>query len=127
MVQYDLIVFLDGDSILTRCIDNLVVDPGTWHRKPISPTFTHDGVEISLPETYIAAGLPQLRQNHTTHPSQVPEDFWDWDTLDSSFMVLQPSLTMFGYFEALWAVENSFDSSIGDQSVLKCCPFKDRS
>jgi alpha-N-acetylglucosamine transferase len=118
MEQYDLIVFLDGDSVLTRCIDYFLIDPSTWPKKPHSPTFTHNGVVIPLPQTYIAAGLPQLRQNHSSHPSRVPEDFWDWNTLNSGFMILQPSLKMFRYFEALLAVENSFDSSIGDQSVL---------
>ncbi|KAJ5864996.1 uncharacterized protein N7529_006912 [Penicillium soppii] len=118
MVQYDLIVFLDGDSVMTRCIDDLLTDPDTWPQKSTSSTFTHNGVEIPLPETYIAAGLPQLRQNHSSQPSRVPEDFWDWNTLNSGFMILQPSLTMFRYFEALVADENSFDASIGDQSVL---------
>ncbi|KAJ5780346.1 hypothetical protein N7457_005506 [Penicillium paradoxum] len=118
MVQYDLIVFLDGDSVLTRCLDGLLTIPKDWSATPLQPSFFFNGAEIPLPESYIAAGLPQLKLNHSSHPSRVPEDFWDWDTLNTGFMVLQPSLMMFRYFEALLAAEGSFDTSIADQSVL---------
>lgn len=118
MVQYDLIVFLDGDSVLTRCLDGILSAPVTWLATSTQTSLSINGVEISLPETYIAAGLPQLRTNHSSHPSRVPEDFWDWDTLNAGFMILQPSLKLFRYFEALLAVEDSFDTSVADQSVL---------
>lgn len=118
MVQYDLIVFLDGDSVLTRCLDGILSAPVTWLAISTQTSLSTNGVEIPLPETYIAAGLPQLRTNHSSHPSRVPEDFWDWDTLNAGFMILQPSLKMFRYFEALLAVEDSFDTSVADQSVL---------
>ncbi|CAG8898757.1 unnamed protein product [Penicillium egyptiacum] len=118
MVQYDLIVYLDGDSVLTRCIDGLLSSAATWLATTKQTLLSLNGTEIRLPETYIAAGLPQLRPNHSSHPSRVPEDFWHWDNLNAGFMILQPSLEMFHYFEALLAVEDSFDTSIGDQSVL---------
>jgi alpha-N-acetylglucosamine transferase len=118
MVQYDLIVFLDGDSVLTRCLDGLLSAPMTWLEKAKQPSLSSNGVGIPLPETYIVAGLPQLRLNHSSHPSRVPVDFWDWDNLNAGFMILQPPLKMFRYFERLLAVEDSFDSSIGDQSLL---------
>ncbi|KAJ5372787.1 hypothetical protein N7517_004793 [Penicillium concentricum] len=118
MVQYDLIVFLDGDSVLTRCLDGLIITSSTWLETATQTSLSFNGVEIPLPETYIAAGLPQLRMNHSSHPSRVPEDYWDWNTLNAGFMILQPSLKMFHYFETLLAVENNFDTSIADQSVL---------
>lgn len=90
----------------------------TWLATTTQTSLSVNGVEVPLPETYIAAGLPQLRHNHSSHPSRVPEDFWDWDTLNTGFMILQPSLKMFHYFEALLAVRGSFDTSIADQSVL---------
>lgn len=118
MVQYELIVFLDGDSVLTRCLDGILSAPLTWLATSTQTSLSINGVEIPLPETYIAAGLPQLRTNHSSHPSRVPEDFWDWDTLNAGFMILKPSLEMFHYFEALLVVQDSFDTSVGDQSVL---------
>lgn len=90
----------------------------TWLATTTQTSLSVNGVEVPLPETYIATGLPQLRHNHSSHPSRVPEDFWDWDTLNTGFMILQPSLKMFHYFEALLEVRGSFDTSIADQSVL---------
>ncbi|KAJ6191595.1 hypothetical protein N7519_001616 [Penicillium mononematosum] len=117
MVQYDLIVFLDGDSVLTRCIDGLLSSAVSWLATTRQRSVSLNGTEITLPETYVAAGLPQLRINHSSHPSRVPEDFWAWGNLNAGFMILQPSLR-FHYFEALLAVEDSFDTSVADQSVL---------
>ncbi|KAJ6133570.1 hypothetical protein N7471_008785 [Penicillium samsonianum] len=84
MVQYDLILFLDGDSVLMRCLDGILSAPA---------------------ESRIA-------------PVACPGGFWGWDTLNTGFMILQPSLKMFHYFEALLGVQDSFDTSIADQSVL---------
>ncbi|KAJ5087121.1 hypothetical protein N7456_010737 [Penicillium angulare] len=106
MTQYDLIVFLDADSVLTRSIDYFLDDLKT------------NGMEIPLPERYILAGVPQLRPNHSSNPLRVPEDYWDKETLNTGFMILQPSLELFRYLEAVMIVENSFDGSIADQSVL---------
>ncbi|KAJ5921996.1 hypothetical protein N7516_009699 [Penicillium verrucosum] len=60
--------------------------------------------------TYVAS-------NHSLYPSRVLEDFWDWDTLNAGFMILQPSLKMFHYFEELLAVEDSFDTSMAVLNV----------
>jgi alpha-N-acetylglucosamine transferase len=118
MIQYDLIVFLDADSMLTRPLDELLSAEETLPRAPVQQAVSCNGVEVALPQTYIAAGLPQLRPNHSANPSRVPEDFWGWDNLNTGFLVLQPSLKLFEYFECLLASKDSFDSSIADQSVL---------
>ncbi|KAJ5681051.1 hypothetical protein N7536_012190 [Penicillium majusculum] len=103
---------------MVQCLDGILSAPVTWLATSTQTSLSIHGVEVPLPETYIAAGLPQLRTNHSSHPLRVPEDFWDWDTLNAGFMILQPSLKMFRYFEALLAVEDSFDTSVADQSVL---------
>ncbi|CAI7616048.1 unnamed protein product [Penicillium glandicola] len=48
MVQYDLIVFLDGDSVLTRCIDGLLSAPMTWLATTTQPSLSFNGVEMPL-------------------------------------------------------------------------------
>ncbi|PGG96503.1 hypothetical protein AJ79_09563 [Helicocarpus griseus UAMH5409] len=118
MVQYDLIVFLDADSVLTKPLDDLLSSPDIRPRAPKEPTGIYHGLNLPLPETYLVAGLPQLRPNHSAGPSRVPEDYWNWVNLNSGFLVLKPSLEVFQYFKLLLAVKDSFDGSIGDQSVL---------
>lgn len=118
MIQYDLIVFLDADSLLTRPLDDLLNAEEALPRVPVQQAVPCNGIGMPLPQTYITAGLPQLRPNHSANPSRVPEDFWAWENLNTGFLVLQPSLEIFHYFECLLASTDSFDSSIADQSVL---------
>lgn len=118
MVQFDLIVFLDADSVLTKSIDYFLDDPSVWMRRPAKPSVSFNGVEIPLPESYVLGALPQLRPNHSSHPSRVPEDYWDRHTLNAGFMIIQPCLELFHYFESLLNAEGSFDGSIAEQSIL---------
>ncbi|KAI9046211.1 putative glycosyl transferase family 8 family [Aspergillus affinis] len=118
MVQYDLVLFLDVDTVLSRPLDDIFSAPEIYSRAPVLSQSHHHEIDVPPPGSYFIAGLPQLRTNHSAHPSRVPEDFWDWFTINSGFMVLKPSLDVFRYFEAVLKVTNSFDGSIGDQSVL---------
>jgi alpha-N-acetylglucosamine transferase len=92
---------------------------GFKHQKVLhcrSPSFT--GIDIPLPEHYVLRALPQLKPNHTSHPSRVPEDYWNRDTLNSGFMILRPSLEIFHCFESVLSDKENFDGSIAEQSVL---------
>ncbi|PYI24223.1 nucleotide-diphospho-sugar transferase [Aspergillus violaceofuscus CBS 115571] len=118
MVQYDRILLLDADSVLTRSIDTVWDLPEIQPKAPLS-TSVHVGERVlPLPKSYVLAGLPQLRLNHTARPTRVPEDFYDWETLNVGFLMLQPSLEIFDYFAAMLAVPESFESSIADQSLV---------
>ncbi|KAF9885587.1 hypothetical protein FE257_012793 [Aspergillus nanangensis] len=118
MVQYDLILFLDVDTILTRPLDDIFNAPEIQPQAPILSQSHYHEVDVPLPPSYLLLGLPQLRTNHSALPSRVPEDFWDWETINSGFMVLKPSLEIFRYFESVLKIVDSFDGSIGDQSVI---------
>ncbi|RAH50680.1 putative glycosyl transferase family 8 family [Aspergillus brunneoviolaceus CBS 621.78] len=115
MVQYDRILLLDADSVLIRSND-AVWDLPELQPKTALSTSVHVGERVlPLPESYVLAGLSQLRLNHTARPARVPEDFYDWETLNVGFLMLQPSLEVFDYFAAMLAVPESFESSIADQ------------
>ena len=119
MTQYNKLLGLDADMLITRRLDRVFDDPGTQMRQvaqmgdrelprlepgePVPPA----GLE------YMMAGQPQQSGHNKPYPPD-PDNNW----LCLGFFLFKPSQAMFDYYMALKGVEGRFDPRFPDQNML---------
>lgn len=110
--EYEKMLYMDADMLLTRRMDEIFEDEGTRIQQP------KESVDIQnettpLPPSFLLAG--QAQQTNRVH-GYPPDASLDW--MCSGFMVFKPSQEIFEYYSSIMERENSFDPMYPDQNLL---------
>jgi len=115
--QYERILYIDGDMLLTRSLD------GIWDEPITQDAFrTLDVVEVqdpnqkeistNPPSQYTIIGVSDTQG--PTHPvPPIPGEMFN-----GGFFMLRPSTYLYTYYTIVLNSENSFDSNLMEQSLL---------
>nr|OQO16745.1 hypothetical protein B0A51_16339 [Rachicladosporium sp. CCFEE 5018] len=119
LTQFDLITFLDGDTVLARPLDGVFNDTAVATRKT-SPDIPrpHPGLLPPMPHTYAFASRPEMNTIHTYPPSEETHSYPNIAYLNAGFFVLRPSLDLLAYYLALLQLPDSFVPTLPEQNLL---------
>lgn len=110
--EYEKMLYIDADMLITRRMDAIFEDEGTKIRRPEMDRDTRkEGAP--LPSSYMLAGQAQQRNRVHNYP---PDSDQDW--MCSGFMVFKPAQDIFDYYVSIMQRENSFDPQFPDQNLL---------
>ena len=118
LTQYDRIVFLDVDTIITRPLDDIFDDPAaaldtTANRQDMT---LQD--EAPLPPSYTFAGVPEMNHEHGYPPSDANHDFPNVNYLNAGFFVFKPSRDIFDYYMSVIQIPDRFNSDFPEQNLF---------
>ena len=117
MVEYERILFLDADSLITRPLDSIFNEPIV--QSPYKPLLDrtsqvkHD--EKQLPAHYMFAARSD---NHMTGQRGHPFPPMQTDAFSAGFWVMAPSREMFAYLLSVMDHWRRFDPHTMEQSLL---------
>jgi alpha-N-acetylglucosamine transferase len=115
LTQYDRILYMDTDMLLTRPLDAIFDEPEV--AKPYWTKNDSQAIqqrEALMPQQYVLAGVTDNEGPGNTHSATVKPG----SRLNGGFFVLQPSRTLFEYYESLLETEGRFDSSFMEMALL---------
>ncbi|CBY01000.1 hypothetical protein IAQ61_011899 [Plenodomus lingam] len=117
MTQYELVLVIDGDSMLLHSLDGVFDDPATRPQK----TLPHEPREgfAPMPSTYVLAGLSEIfDSNHQFPPT--PGDIKTPGYMNAGFFVCSPSKELFEYYRSFLLVpDERFNSEYMEQNLLR--------
>ena len=110
--EYEKLLYMDADMLITRRMDGIFEDAGTKIQKPKRGMNSTEET-APLPPSYLLAGqAQQLSRVHRYPPD--PEAQW----MCSGFMVFKPSQEIFEYYSSIMERDNSFAPDYPDQNLL---------
>ncbi|KAK0108567.1 hypothetical protein ONS95_003365 [Cadophora gregata] len=118
MVEYERILFIDSDTLITRSIDRIFSSPLVQDPSPTLSNLTHQikNDEALLPAHYLFAALPDNafagERDHTYPPNSTSTD------LSAGFWLAAPSNEMFTYLMSVMQHWKRFDPFTMEQSLL---------
>lgn len=118
LTQFDLIAFVDGDTVLNEPLDGVFQDPA------VAPTKTRtlqDQIrddEGLMPLEYTFAAVPETTRDHHYPPLNGQGDFPNINYLNAGFFVFKPSLDLLNYYFSVMAAEARFDPLLPEQNLL---------
>lgn len=114
--QYEQILYLDADMLLTRSLDAIwdepeaqrifetLPGPRSWSKLRLS--------ETSPPCTYSIVGVSDTGGSEHAFPPPAGID------MNGGFMLLRPSIPLFEYYVSILNMPNSFESNLMEQALL---------
>jgi len=133
LTDYDRILYLDADTILTRPLDNIFTDAAVRTRsvRTLPSSLVDD--EAPLPNDYVFAGTRQIKVDHKFPPMAVGRDFAreNENYFNAGFFVLKPSLKLFDHYISILASSPrsqppKFDPYLLEQNLLNYAHQSDR-
>ncbi|KAF3921283.1 hypothetical protein ABW21_db0207195 [Orbilia brochopaga] len=118
LVEYERIVFIDADTLLTRNLDGIFEDPAV--KNPSETLLGSRKGEVKydespLPQKYVFATRPDNALNgERSHPFPPIEG----DIFSAGFWVAAPSFVMFDYYYSVINHWRRFDPHTMEQSLL---------
>ena len=113
LTDYDRILYMDSDMLLTRRLDDIFYEPvaqEVQHTKNIWSEIKED--EGELPSTYLFAGVSDSGgSQHETPPTEGVD-------LNGGFWLARPDAALFAYYRRVLEIPSRFDSSFMEQSLL---------
>ena len=117
MVEYDRILFLDADSLITRRLDDIFDEPVV--RNPYEPLLDRTAEvktdEMRLPAHYMFGARSD---NHMTGQRAHPFPPMETEAFSAGFWVMAPSHEMFTYLLSVMDHWRRFDPHTMEQSLL---------
>ncbi|KAK4964223.1 hypothetical protein LTR66_012412 [Elasticomyces elasticus] len=101
LTQFERILFLDGDTVLTRPLDDVFDDPAVKLQVTRDNTKYIVADEGTLPLTYAFAGVPETKRVHSYPPTEENHSYPNLNYLNAGFFVLRPSIEAFNYYTSL--------------------------
>ena len=117
LTKFSRALFLDGDMILNRCLDDIFQDAATQFTASTSDA-NADEADNNMPEKYLLATMAEANPNHAYPPTASNNDFKDANYFNAGFFVFGPSQALFDYYTSLLDTENSFDPRYVEQNLL---------
>ncbi|QDS73104.1 hypothetical protein FKW77_000723 [Venturia effusa] len=113
MREYDRILYMDTDMLLTKSMDGIWDEPTTQQvRETIDSSDLVMPDEAPLPSTYLFTGVSDTGGGN--HPFPPIEG----DDINGGFWMIRPDLTLFTYYRSLMDIPGRFDSAFMEQSML---------
>ena len=110
--EYEKMLYMDADMLVTRCMDSIFEDEGTKVQQPKKDMDSKEET-APLPSSYLLAGQAQQLGRVHNYP---PDPSLSW--MCSGFMVFKPSQEIFEYYVSIMERRNSFDAQFPDQNLL---------
>ncbi|QDS76515.1 hypothetical protein FKW77_005777 [Venturia effusa] len=114
--QYDQILYLDADMLLTRSLDAIWdedVAKSMFGTRPGSRSWSDLGLSGSAPPcSYSIVGVSDTGGSEHTFPPPTGLD------MNGGFMLLRPSVPLFQYYVSILNTPNSFPSNLMEQALL---------
>ncbi|KAI9729516.1 MAG: hypothetical protein M1818_008488 [Claussenomyces sp. TS43310] len=113
LVQYDKILFLDSDTLITRRMDGIFQDEAAFVQKNLGSTDSKVAPpdEGPQPSTYLFAGNAGSGGFDHTYPPV------KGNNLNAGCFVFRPSIELFNYYIALAQIEDRFPGRTPEQSL----------
>jgi alpha-N-acetylglucosamine transferase len=112
MLQYDRILYLDTDMLLTKSLDGIWDEPAA---QSVRTTGTNESFirsdEAPLPSTYLFTGVSDTGINHAFPPKE-------GNDINGGFWLIRPDLTLYNYYLSLMEIEGRFDPTFMEQNML---------
>ena len=119
LTQFELICFLDGDTVLNRPLDGIFLDPAaSTPQQTLNRPDKLKPDESPLPPTYVFAGQPEMNREHHYPPSDATHDYPNIHYLNAGFFVMAPSLPLFNHYKSILALPNRFVPKFPEQNLL---------
>lgn len=116
LTQYKRVLFMDGDMIINKRMDEIFDEPTAQMVKPATASDSFD-YEPQMKEPYLLATIPETNVHHAFPPSK-DEDFGNPEYFNAGFFMFAPSDEMFNYYHRLMETEHSFDPKYPEQNLL---------
>lgn len=123
LTQYTRVLFLDGDMLLSSCLDSLFDTPATQKITTTALPDTKDGAPP--PVDYLLASMPEVNPIHAYPPTISNNDFKDPSYLNAGFFVFAPSLSVFDHYVDIMVQKDSFDPRYVEQNLLNYAHRRD--
>lgn len=114
LIEYDKVLLLDSDIVVTQRIDAIFDDPATKITHNLGKKENVREDEAPQPSTYIMAG--NSGPNFANHPYPSPRG----DRLNAGFVLLKPSIEMYNHYVSVCAIEGRFRGSSSEQDLWNC-------
>ncbi|KAK4545766.1 hypothetical protein LTR36_002720 [Oleoguttula mirabilis] len=118
LTQFERICFLDGDTILTKSLDDIFDDPAVTARGIDDRPEATLADEARLPSEYVFAGVPEGEVSHHYPPTEDHHDWPNINYLNAGFFVLQPSMPLLEYYISLTTLPDRFNPHLPEQNLL---------
>jgi alpha-N-acetylglucosamine transferase len=118
LTQFDLICFLDGDTVLNRPLDGVFADPAAQQHTTLARPDKLKPDEGPLPATYVFAGQPEMQPTHHYPPSDSTSDYPNINYLNAGFFVTAPSLELQSHYLSILTIPDRFVPHLPEQNLL---------
>lgn len=109
MIDYDRILYLESETILTRSLDSIWEEPMSQRIQETRTNLSSlQPDEAPLPQTYLFVGSSDTQNNSPTAHSQLNGGFW----------MIRPDIALFQYYQSVMEIGNRFDSTFMEHSLL---------
>lgn len=120
LVEYEKILLLDTDIVVTQRIDDIFNDPAANPTQTINDPKNVRDDEAPQPDTYIMAGnCGPTKANHP-YPSE------RGNRLNAGFVILKPSHEMYKHYVSVASIEGRFRGSSPEQDLWNYVHNRDR-
>ncbi|TLD37730.1 Copper-transporting ATPase [Venturia nashicola] len=114
MTQYDRILYMDTDMLLTKSIDGIWDEPSAQQLR--STILNNETLikadEAPLPPTYLFTGVSDAGGGSHPFPPVEGKD------INGGFWMMRPDATLFDYYRSIMDIPNRFDSTFMEQAML---------
>lgn len=110
--DYDRILYMDGDMLLTKPLDGIWDEEVARPQKTLHNKTNIHGDEAPLPAEYLLAGVSDTGGGHHPWPPRKGND------LNGGFFLLKPSIPLFEYYSSVMNIKDRFDPAFMEQSLL---------
>lgn len=118
LTQFDLIAFLDGDTLLTGPLDDVFDDPAIVPQITKKDKANIQADEGALPPKFFIGSNHETSPQHQWPPIRDGVDYPNQNYMNAGFFVMQPSTAMLDYYLSLSKVEGRFDAKMLEQNLL---------
>jgi len=121
--QFDRVMFLDVDTIITAPLDGIFNDPAARVRRNLQLHLKRNVIDAykldegDQPKTYVLAGTPSLRQGHAYPPTKDDENLGGhW--INGGFWVIRPAEELFKHYNRVLHIEGRFGTYYPEECLL---------
>ena len=119
--QFDLVLFLDLDTVLTQNLDGVFEDPAVQvlpnlhlEREGQKSTMKED--EGPQPESYVFAGTASLSGNHGFPPREAEMYLGHW--ANAGFWIIHPSKDLYNHYLTVLSIPDRFQTFFPEEGLL---------
>ncbi|CDR99895.1 uncharacterized protein SPSC_02094 [Sporisorium scitamineum] len=113
--QYERVLFIDNDMILSKPLDDLFQQPESIVRQTLHNASAIKADEGPLPSEYLWSPIPEIEAGHEF---PLKQGQYRANYPNAGFFLLKPSLDMFQYMMSILAVPGKFDPIYPEQNFM---------